>query len=138
MEYVDERIASIESALSASHDASVDDTKSSAGDKYETTREMMQQEISRNSMQLMEAKKLRISMNKLSPDSTSSVVKPGSYVCTSNGDFYISISAGLLQTGEKATYAVSQFSPIGKLLLGLQSGETITVNNKIYTILTVV
>ena len=138
MEYVDDRIASIESALSASHDASVNDTKSSAGDKYETTREMMQQEISRNSLQLMEAKKLRISMNKLSPDSTSPIVKPGSYVCTSNGDFYISISAGLIKTDDKSTYAVSQFSPIGKQLLDLQSGETITVNNQTYTILSVI
>ena len=61
-EAVDERIKSAENAIISAKEASQDDTKSSAGDKYETTREMMQQEISRNEAQLYEAKKLKHSL----------------------------------------------------------------------------
>lgn len=135
--YADERILSIENALSASHEASVNDTKSSAGDKYETTREMMQQEISRNSQQLMEAKKLRMMLDKISPDATSDVIRPGSYVVTSGGDFYISISAGQLQAAGKTIYAVSAHSPIGRLMLGLRQGASVEMNKRQFNILEV-
>lgn len=137
VEYADERIATIESALLSSHEASVNDTKSSAGDKYETTREMMQQEISRNTLQLMEAKKLRLGMDKFSSESCNDSIKPGSYVETSNGNFYISISAGQLHAGGKTVYAISLYSPIGRLLSGKTSGDEVSINDKSFKILKV-
>lgn len=135
--YADERISSIEDALQASHEASVNDTKSSAGDKYETTREMMQQEISRNALQLMEAKKLRMVLDKFSSDMASNSVKPGSFVITSEGDFYISISAGQLTAAGRLVYAVSAHSPIGRLMLGCKAGDSIEMNKKVFNILEV-
>lgn len=132
--YVEERISSIENALMASHEASVNDTKSSAGDKYETTREMMQQEISRNAQQLMEAKKLRMVLDKINPEATSGTVKQGSYVVTSGGDFYLSISAGQLIAGGKSVYAISINSPIGRLMVGRKVGEDVEMNKKVFTI----
>lgn len=135
--YADERISSIENALQASHEASVNDTKSSAGDKYETTREMMQQEISRNALQLMEAKKLRMVLDKFTSDSTSDSVKQGSFVVTSAGDFYISISAGQLTAAGRPVYAVSPHSPIGRLMLGCRAGDSIEMNKKVFNILEV-
>lgn len=132
--YADERISSIENALQASHEASVNDTKSSAGDKYETTREMMQQEISRNAQQLMEAKKLRMTLDRFNPETASDAIKQGSFVVTSGGDFYISISAGQLMAGEKSVYAVSANSPIGRLMMGRKSGDSVELNNKTFLI----
>jgi transcription elongation GreA/GreB family factor len=135
--YADERISSIENALQASHEASVNDTKSSAGDKYETTREMMQQEISRNAQQLMEAKKMRMALDKFSPDTASDVVKQGSFVITSEGDFYISISAGQLTADGRPVYSVSAHSPIGRLMLGCKAGDSIEMNKRVFNILKV-
>ncbi|MGV3704565.1 MAG: GreA/GreB family elongation factor [Arcticibacter sp.] len=135
--YADERILSIENALQASHEASVNDTKSSAGDKYETTREMMQQEISRNAQQLMEAKKLRMILDKFSGDFASDEIKQGSYVVTSGGDFYISISAGQLTAESKTAYAISAHSPIGRLMMGCKVGDTVEINKRTFSILEV-
>ncbi|WP_407431322.1 3-oxoacyl-ACP synthase [Arcticibacter sp.] len=135
--YADERISSIEKALQASHEASVNDTKSSAGDKYETTREMMQQEISRNAQQLMEAKKLRMALDKFSPEATSDMIKQGSLVVTSGGDFYISISAGQVMAVGRSVYAISAHSPIGRLMMGRKAGDSIEMNKKIFSILQV-
>lgn len=135
--YANERISSIENALLASHEASVNDTKSSAGDKYETTREMMQQEISRNSQQLMEAKKLRMALDKFNPEGTSDTIKQGSFVVTSGGDFYISISAGQLMAADRSVYAISAHSPIGRLMIGLKAGDSVEMNSKVFVILEV-
>ncbi|MDQ1139553.1 hypothetical protein [Pedobacter agri] len=53
--FIQNRIENIEYSMLQARQASNDDTKSSAGDKYETTREMMQQEMDRNSKLLYEA-----------------------------------------------------------------------------------
>lgn len=53
-------------AIVAAQQASTEDTKSSAGDKYETGRAMMQQEQDRNSAQLNEANKLMVALNRIS------------------------------------------------------------------------
>ena len=50
--YVQGRMDEAKLAIDEAQKASNDDTKSSAGDKYETGREMMQQETDRNMAQL--------------------------------------------------------------------------------------
>jgi len=119
--FIDNRIENIEYSLQQARQASNDDTKSSAGDKYETTREMMQQEMDRNSKLLYEAGQQKIALQQLEHVEASNVVKNGSLVLTSEGNFYISISAGELKFEDKTFFAVSQASPIGKLFIGKKS-----------------
>src|ERR1700743_880989 len=94
--YVQNRMQAAEDAFRAAEQASNDDTKSSAGDKYETGRAMMQQEKDRNTIQLNEANKLMVAMNLIGTKSTPDVVETGSLVITDNGRFYLAISAGTL------------------------------------------
>lgn len=54
-----------ELAIADAQKSSTDDTKSSAGDKYETGREMAQQETNRNMAQLNEANKLLVALNRI-------------------------------------------------------------------------
>src|SRR6201985_1052722 len=91
--YVQNRMNEAEDAFRAAEQASNDDTKSSAGDKYETGRAMMQQEKDRNTIQLNEANKLMVAMNLIGTKGTSPVAETGSVVITNNGNFYIAISA---------------------------------------------
>lgn len=114
--------------------ASNDDTKSSAGDKYETTREMMQQEMDRNSKLLYEAGQQKIALQQLEHVAAAKEAKNGSLVLTSAGNFYISISAGELKVGDQTFIAVSQASPIGRLFIGKQIGEELNFNGKSYLI----
>jgi hypothetical protein len=55
MRYVQERIARIQNEIDLHQAAANEETKSSAGDKYETGRAMAQLDIERNSVQLREA-----------------------------------------------------------------------------------
>ncbi|HEY0056404.1 MAG TPA: 3-oxoacyl-ACP synthase [Pedobacter sp.] len=134
LEYVEERIASTESAITQAKDASQDDTKSSAGDKYETTREMMQQEISRNEAQLLEAKKLKHALLQISLTRNSTIIENGSIVITNNGKFFIAISGGQMTVQGSTYFVISSASPIGRLMLGLKKGETFSFKGKYFEV----
>src|SRR5437868_5765592 len=107
LKFVEQRIETAETALKQAREASNDDTKSSAGDKYETSREMMQQDIDRNKRLLMDAQENFKVLEALENIPTADVARAGSLVSTNEGKFYISISAGQLNTDEGVVFAIS-------------------------------
>ena len=127
--HVEDRIANLELALKSAHEASTDDTKSSAGDKYETTREMMQQDIVRCQMQLAEAKKDELILNNLVEPNHTDFVQNGSIVKTNLGIYFIAISIGVVKIDDKKVFVISNQSPIGKLLLRKKVGESFVFNH---------
>lgn len=134
LNFIAERINTAEIALKQAREASNDDTKSSAGDKYETSREMMQQDIDRNKRLLIDAEENQLVLNSLKDAPASGVARNGSIVFTNQGNFYISISAGQLHLAKETFFAISAVSPIGKLLLGKQKGDQFDFNGKKYQI----
>eukprot|EP00388_Colpodella_angusta_P007143 GDKJ01020430.1.p2 GENE.GDKJ01020430.1~~GDKJ01020430.1.p2 ORF type:complete len:151 (-),score=14.83 GDKJ01020430.1:222-674(-) len=138
LNFITERIATAETALKQAREASNDDTKSSAGDKYETSREMMQQDIDRNKRLLIDAEENQKVLNSLKDAPFSDTARNGSLVYTSEGTFYISISAGQLHLDKDTIFAISAVSPIGKLLLGKRKGDQFDFNGKKYLIKEVV
>ena len=132
--FIDKRIDNATEALLQAQEASNDDTKSSAGDKFETGREMAQQDINRNKQLLADAQQQKAMLLSLADVNETTKVRSGSLVITNNGSFYISISAGQLQLEGKTYFAVSAASPIGKLLIGKTIGEKFDFNGKAYLI----
>jgi len=135
--YVSSRIDETSLAIADAQQTIARETKSSAGDKYETTREMMQQEINRDSGRLYELKKLEAVLNVTDPTSTHTTVQPGSVVKTDGGNFYLGISAGLLTLGAEQYQAISPATPIGQRMMGLKKGDSFEFNKKQYTVLEV-
>ena len=131
---MEERIETAQIALDQAREASNDDTKSSAGDKYETSREMMQQDIDRNKRLLLDAQdNLRI-LQAIGNYTDSEFIKHGSLVDTNQGLFYVSVSAGQINVDGKSIFAISPASPIGKLLLDKKKGDKFNFNGKDYTV----
>lgn len=135
--YVKGRIAASETAIRLAQEGAESDTKSSAGDKYETGREMMQQEITRHQQQLLEAGKMRHSLSQIMAETASDVIVPGAVTETSQGNFYLSVSAGQAFFTGKNYQPVSIISPIGRMLSGRKAGEEFDFNGKTYRILRV-
>ena len=133
-DYVQKRMDAAEQGIKEAQQASKDDTKSSAGDKYETGRAMMQQETDRNMAQLNEANKLKVALNIISASGASKVAEPGCVVITNNGNFYMAISAGSLVVDGITYFAVSPASPIGLKLKGQKVGGEFSLNGKNYKI----
>ena len=108
--------------------AANEETKSSAGDKYETGRAMAQLEIERSLAQLHEIEKLATALQNTNTEATGSSIRSGAMVVTSKNTFYISISLGAIQFNMKNYFVVSPNSPIAKLLIGKQQGDSISWN----------
>jgi transcription elongation GreA/GreB family factor len=134
LNYVQKRMEAAQQAIEEARKASNDDTKSSAGDKYETGRAMMQQETDRNAVQLNETNKLKVALNQLNYLVNSDTADTGSLVITNNGNFFIAISAGALMINNETYFAISPASPVGLRLKGQKIGYEFDLNNKHYLI----
>jgi hypothetical protein len=99
------------------------DTKSSAGDKFETGRAMIQMEIDNNEIQLDKALKQQEELSKIDIKRQNEKVAPGSLVITNHETYFISIAMGKIIVDGNPFYAISLVSPIGMLLKNKAAGE---------------
>ncbi|MBD3748678.1 MAG: GreA/GreB family elongation factor [Sphingobacteriales bacterium] len=106
------------------------DSKSSMGDKYETSREMSQQEINRLEQQLGLIGQQQFQLKSIAMKSEMPQIGFGSLVATNIGRFFISIALGEIKIDTENIFVISPASPIGKLMIGKQSGETFKMNQK--------
>ena len=134
VQYVGNRIARIKNEIDLQQAAANEETKSSAGDKYETGRAMAQLEIERNLVQLKEAEKLQSLLQGIVRGGSADRIVPGSLITTAKGVFYIAISIGTVSLEQQSYFIVSPDSPIGKLLLGKRVGQEIVWRDETYTI----
>ena len=126
---VQEQIDKISSSIQSQQKAANNETKSSAGDKYETGRAMAHLEIDKLNKQLqIHQKNLALLMSQTPLESKT--VAAGSLVQTSSGLFYITVSLGALKFNGQDVFVVSPVAPVIQLLLGKKQGDTIKFNNK--------
>lgn len=109
--------------------AANNETKSSMGDKYETSREMVQQEINNLQVQLNDALKQLESLRTIS-DKPSQKVERGALIQTVNGFFYISVSAGEIVLDGKKIFIISPESPLAQAMKGLEQKQSFMLNGK--------
>ncbi|KPE49245.1 hypothetical protein [Chryseobacterium indologenes] len=124
---ITDKIRSFENLIAETR-ASNNDTKSSMGDKYETGREMLQQEINNLQRQLNESLSQLSVIQKISAV-PSDKVQPGALVKTNTGLFYITVSAGEIISDHQKIMTVSAESPLVKAMYGKKKREIFTVNN---------
>lgn len=135
--HVQQRIETARQAMEAAQESANSESKSSAGDKYETGRAMAQLERDRYAQQLDGALTLEQELARIDSEKEYSTVQPGSLVTTNRGTFFISISAGKLRVDNKDIFAVSPASPVGVALAGRRAGEEVMFNKMVYTIVSV-
>ena len=116
--------------------ASNNETKSSMGDKFETSREMVQQEINTLQIQLNENRNARNSLKTINTN-LHQTIGLGSLVQTEKGFFYIAVSLGEIISNEQKIFVISTESPLGRALYGKKKGDEILLNNMKQTVKTV-
>lgn len=134
LKLIDKKIETIENEISLSNDSMGDFCKSSAGDKHETTRAMAHIELDKKQQQLVLNSRLKTALLSIDLSKEHTTVNVGSYVITSNGDFFISIALGSIKTDTGNFYAISLASPIGQKLKGKNVGDAIEINGNSFTI----
>ena len=122
-----EKIQTFEKLIAETR-ASNNDTKSSMGDKYETGREMLQQEINNLQVQLNEVLKQQDFLKTILVKPSDKAEK-GAIVKTERGLFFISVSLGELSFEHQKIICISPESPLAKAMNGKQNGEVFSLNN---------
>ena len=124
-EYIENRFLTIQNTITEIQESLLSETKSSAGDKHETGRAMLQLEREKAGQQLAEAQKVKETLSKIDVTNTFKKVCMGSVVYTSQANYFISISAGKLVIDNADYFAISPKTPIGQLLFSKEVGDEV-------------
>ena len=133
--HVEEKINAATEAMRSAQEAANEESKSSAGDKYETGRAMMQIERDNAAAQLDEALKLKKTLSLIGVSGHHHAISLGSIVITKAFNAFISVGPGKLNVDGVDYFIVTPMSPLGKTLSGLNAGVEFTFNNKPNTVL---
>ena len=106
------------------------DTKSSAGDKFETGREMMQREMDKISASIDQSKNQLNFLSKINLNRPYSIVDLGCLIITDQDIYYISIGLGKVEINAELIYAISLDSPIGQIFKGKRVGDILEFRGK--------
>ena len=131
---LDTRLQSVLAVIEDIKQSLQSETKSSAGDKHETGRAMLQLEREKAGHQLAEIEKTKQILSKINTELTSKNIGLGSVVFTTTSNYFISISAGEIKVESEVFYAISANTPIGQLLLGKSVGDKVTFRNMSFEI----
>lgn len=110
------------------------ETKSSVGDKYETSRAMLHLEQEKNNHHLREAQDQRSVLHSLERHNPGEKVTAGSLVKTNKGWFFISGAFGKTSLDIGIVMAISSVSPLGKSLTDHKVNDSIKVLETTYVI----
>lgn len=132
---IEKQIVTAQNAIASAEESRNNETKSSVGDKYETGRAMMQNEIAKNQAQLAKATQFKMELAQIIPDKKNEIVEQGSLVMTNHGNFYI-INTGLgkIKLEDITYYAISLASPIGHVIGHKKVGDELSFQNRKYVI----
>lgn len=128
--YLNERANTLHEIIDGIQKSLQSETKSSAGDKHETGRAMLQLEREKAGNQFAAIQKQQELLAKTNINDFSTRIRLGSLVVTSNGIYFLAISKGLVTINKEPYFVIAPQSPIGKLLLGKQIGDEVVFNGK--------
>jgi len=126
--FVEEKRHTVVSIIESNKKALFSETKSSAGDKHETGRAMLQLEMEKASQQLASISEMKETLAKIPTKKTSEIICLGSLIQTTKANYYLAISVGKITIENNDYYAISINSPVGKQLLGKKNGNFIPFN----------
>ncbi len=129
-----EKIVAAEADFASTLHARNSDTKSSAGDKHEVGRAMVQQELDQQGALLAKLRASQQELARVPVDRNFEHVAFGALVRTDQGLFFIAIAWGIVQVAGATWAVVSLASPIGQALAGKRTGDAVTLNGKTFTI----
>lgn len=113
----------------------LEEEKNSAGDKYETSRENMTQDLNSLEKQIKQSKLDLDELYRLqSIKDTPPTVQEGALVQLGTDWFLLAVSVGQVKVEDKQVFLLSKNSPLGELLLGKKKNEAIQFRGKPQTI----
>ena len=136
-DYFENKIISLNNIINEVAESSNAESKSSAGDKHETSKAMMQLEIEKLGTQLKEAEEQLAEFEKIKFNKPFQTIEQGSLVETDKGYFFIAGSVGKLTVDDKTVFVISNRSPLAVAFSGKQQGDSLSFNGVVYSVVSV-
>lgn len=133
-DYLKDKISSLNAIIKEVSESSNSENKSSAGDKHETSKAMMQLEIEKLGTQLKEAEGQLAEFEKINFIKIFQSIEQGCLVETNKGYFLIASSIGKLTVDDKIVFVISSKSPLALKLIGSKQKDTVIFNDVSYLI----
>lgn len=130
VELLEKKISELEVMLSSIQESRDSASKSTAGDKHEVGRAMMQSEMDNLQAQIGRHKADLSLLNDLPLELSNETIRKGHLIHTDKGIYYLSIGLGAVDLGADKVFVISVDAPIGKSLLGRSSGDEVTFNGR--------
>ena len=134
LQVLNDKIQNFKNTLTDLSEGSKNDSKSSAGDKHETARAMMQLEQEKISKQLDETLAQKTILQKIDVDVKSTHIQNGSLIKTNKGYLFLSIALGKIKIDKMDVIVLSALSPLGIKLLGKQVNASVEINATTYRV----
>jgi len=118
------KLTYLNTTLQQAIDSRNSDTKSSAGDKFETSREMAHIEIHKLEAEILKTQQFLYTVRK----------QEGRLITTDKGIFLILLPYGEIKIDNISIFCISNQAPISKLLVNTKVGNTFIFGTHSYTI----
>lgn len=125
---LDDKVNELHMAVLSAKESRASDTKSSAGDKFETGRSMMQMEIEKNESQLQRTLKMKHDIEEINYQCNYSKVEFGSLVQTDKGIYLISVPLGKVTVNTTDVFCITMASPVGQAMAEKLVDDTFEFN----------
>jgi len=132
---LDQKIEILLEDIASLKDARDNENKNSAGDIYETGREMMQIELEKNEIHLSKTLVLRKELSLIDTQKKFIKVEFGSLVFTNLGNYFMSIALGKVELNNETFHPISLNSPIGQVIQNKKINDRIQFQEKEITII---
>lgn len=125
---INQKIEGVKNALLNHKEGLNSESKSSAGDKHNTSRAMMHLEEEKLSKQLSQYLLLKKVLFSINPEGSAQEITLGSLVNTNRGWVFLSVALGQLKVNAENVMVISLASPIGAAMKGLKAGSSFVFN----------
>lgn len=127
---LEQKIKTAHQSIHSIQESRNNETKSNVGDKYETSRAMMQSELEKEAQVLHQLLQQQNEVQKIKKLKKSETIGFGSFVETNIGNYFIAVGLGTLEEA----FIISLLSPLGKALIGHKKGDSVQFQNRTFKI----
>jgi len=131
---IDDKIQNLEKILQELTEGIENESKSSAGDKHETSRAMMHNEQEKISKQLLETSLQKGLLEQIGSAPIENEIQLGSFIKTNKGYLFLATALGKIKVGDTDIFVLSNQSPLGYKLMGLKKNESAVINGITYRV----
>ncbi|UZR98057.1 hypothetical protein [Chondrinema litorale] len=129
-EIIDKKLEDAKEDVAIYKEGRDNNSKSSVGDKYETGRAMMQNELNKSNIRLGKVVDLKKELLRVKLDKDFKEIEFGSLIETDKGIYFISIGQGIVELENHKIFCISLGSPIGRLLVGKKKGGVVNFQGR--------